>query len=139
MKKRTNPKVDAMVGRSIIIENERKNYERKYSLNEQSALLNKAKEKFNKMKGGDNDTENEGDISRESIIKKMEERAKELGGVVGEYTSTDLTMAREEALVEAKRKLGTGKHGDGSIHSEKGFKNSDGSYTVYLIYTGAVN
>jgi len=102
---------------------------------EDNKLFNKAKEKFNKIKDKVNDMKNGGDEtvnseSRESIIKKMEERAKELGGVVGEYTSTDLGDARDNALYDAKRKLGTA----GTIHSEEGFNNSDGSYTIYLIY-----
>jgi len=35
MKKRSNPKVESMRERSLMLESERQNYERKYSLNEQ--------------------------------------------------------------------------------------------------------
>jgi hypothetical protein len=35
MKKRSNPKIESMVERYLMLESERQNYERKYSLNEQ--------------------------------------------------------------------------------------------------------
>lgn len=40
MKKRTNPKIEAMRERSLMVESERQEYERNYSLNEQRSSYN---------------------------------------------------------------------------------------------------
>jgi hypothetical protein len=57
MKKRTNPKIEAMRERSLMLENERTNYERKYSLNEQTINLDLNKLPKQKITYGDTEVE----------------------------------------------------------------------------------
>lgn len=52
MKKKPNAKVEAMIKRSLIIESERTNYERKFTLNEDTTTLPN-KIQYNKCEGGE--------------------------------------------------------------------------------------
>jgi len=92
------------------------------------SLFNKIKKKA-EVKKDDSETN-----SNTFSVESFEQKAKELGGVVGVGKSTDLSTSKKIAIHKAKVKYGSGIQRGGRVVDTKVLQDSDGKYITYVIF-----
>jgi len=92
-----------------------------------TSLFNKIKKKA-EVKKDDNEAK-----SNTFSVESFEQKAKELGGVVGVGKSIDLSTSKKIAIHNAKAKIGSGVQIGTRLVDQIVFKNSQGEYVSYVI------